>query len=173
MTKILVTGGAGSLGSHLLRSLDNSKDVSVIVLDNLSTGRRLNIPQNIEFVPLDILDSRVDNIFDEVKFDVVIHLASQNGLEEAEEDPVDDAAINILGALHILDNAKRIGAKKVIVAFAKTSGDRDSFNEVSKLAAESYCKLYEKLYGIGCTVFRFARKREEEACARAIIDCIS
>ena len=173
MTKVLVTGGAGSLGTCLLKLLNKSHDMDVTVLDNLSTGRRLNVPQNIELVPLDVLDARVDNIFDEEKFDVVIHLASQNCQEEAEEDPVDDAAVNILGALHILDNAKRIGAKKVIMASSKADEGQESFNEVSKLAAENYCKLYEKLYGMGCTVLRFAKKREEEACARAILACIS
>ena len=125
------------------------------------------------FISSSQLNQFAPDIFDEEKFDVVIHLASQNCQEEAEEDPVDDAAVNILGALHILDNAKRIGAKKVIMASSKADEGQESFNEVSKLAAENYCKLYEKLYGMGCTVLRFAKKREEEACARAILACIS
>ena len=99
MTKVLVTGGAGSLGTCLLKLLNKSHDMDVTVLDNLSTGRRLNVPQNIELVPLDVLDARVDNIFDEEKFDVVINFAAESHVDRSIENPEIFLKTNILTAI--------------------------------------------------------------------------
>ena len=112
--KILVTGGAGFIGSHVARKL-TGEGYEVVVLDNLSTGYRSNIPDNlrVEFVEGDIRDDRlVAALMDGVQ--VVFHLAASVGNLRSIENPVADSEINVIGTLRILEGARRAGVTKVV-----------------------------------------------------------
>ncbi|MDO4178338.1 MAG: NAD-dependent epimerase/dehydratase family protein [Phascolarctobacterium sp.] len=187
MTKILVTGGAGFVGTHLLKELTGVKDTEVVVLDNLDTGSEENVPAGMNFIPLDIVDRRVEDLFNEEKFDIVIHLAGHGDVEESLDDPIEDAAINILGSLNILENSKKYGVKIIIylacAELEENSSQQDvspkTFCDASKLTVENYFKLYNKLYGMNCTVIKpldqkkdadtladiYAKEIFEEICA--------
>ena len=100
---VFVTGGAGFIGSHLTDALIE-KGYNVVVIDNLSTGKRENIHPKAKFYQADILDSSISDIFKKEKPKVVFHLAAQINVRKSVEDPIEDARINILGSLNLLDS---------------------------------------------------------------------
>jgi len=112
--KILVTGGAGFIGSHICSLLiENGHEV--IVIDNLSTGKKENLNEKAKFYEKDIR-SNLDKIFEEEKFDVIIHEAAQINVRNSMENPINDAEINILGSLNLIELSKKFGVKKFIYA---------------------------------------------------------
>lgn len=124
---VLVTGGAGFVGSHITDGLIK-KGYSVAVVDNLSTGKKENINQKANFYRADIRDSDVSEIFKKEKPKAVFHYAAQIDVRKSMADPVSDANINILGTLNILENCKKFKVKKII--FASSVG---VYGEVKKL----------------------------------------
>jgi len=117
--KILVTGGAGFIGSHIVELfLKNAHEV--VVMDNLTTGFRENVPDGVKLIEMDIIDPKVNQIFAEDKFDVVSHHAAQIDVRISVNDPLFDARQNILGSINILEAALKNGVKKV--QFASTGG---------------------------------------------------
>ncbi len=167
--KILVTGGAGFIGSHLLELLTDKKDVSVVVLDNLTTGDIKNIPEKFSFIKRDIRDDLSD-IFSAEKFDAVIHLAAQTMVPYSLKFPAEDCDINLMGLVNILENCRKYGVKNIVFSSsAAVYGDNEnvplreseslcptSFYGITKMTSEHYLRLYNELYGINAAVLRFA-----------------
>ena len=169
--KILVTGGAGFIGSHLVRQLMEAGD-DVISLDNLSTGLRENLPKDARLEVMDTHDERVEDLFREEHFDAVVHLAAQTLVSDSMTDPQNDMYQNIAGTVHILECCRKYGVQWVIFSSsAATYGDVDekalpvqetlpqiplSFYGLTKMTVEKYLALYHLAFGIHYVVLRFA-----------------
>lgn len=166
---ILVTGGAGFIGSHTADLLIG-KGYKATVLDNLSTGKRENINKKAKFIFGDLADAD-KNIKKFKNIDAVIHCAAQISVAKSVENPVDDALNNVLGALKILEMCRKLKIKKFV--FASTGGAiygnakklpisenqaeaPESPYAVSKRAVEMYMDFYRKTYGIDCISLRYA-----------------
>ena len=168
---ILVTGGAGFIGSHLVRHL-LAKGEKVTALDNLSTGLAENLPPEAKLVEMDILDEELPKVVAAGAFDAIVHLAAQTMVDTSIKDPLLDTRENLLGTVHVLEAARAANVKRVIFAStAAVYGDvkeddlpvREaqptlplSFYGLSKLSVEKYLEMYEKLYGMEYVVLRFA-----------------
>ncbi|MFA7377195.1 MAG: NAD-dependent epimerase/dehydratase family protein [Patescibacteria group bacterium] len=170
MKKILVTGGAGFIGSNLIDRLI-AQDCEVTVVDDLSSGRRDYINPRAKFWKLNIASEKIDAIFKAESFDFVYHLAAQIDVRASVANPSFDNQINVLGGLNILDKAKKYGVKKVI--FASTGGAIYGETEeipttehaptyplspygINKLAFEKYLNYYYQVYNLNYTILRFA-----------------
>ncbi len=169
--KVLVTGGAGFIGSNIVDSLI-LKDYKTVVLDNLSSGEKNSINKKAKFYLADIVDEKkVDQIFKKEKPDIVIHCAAQIDVRKSVENPKYDADINILGSINILNACVENKTKKII--FASSGGtiygecgskapDENSFPKpispygIAKYAVEGYIKFYSSMYGIKYTILRYA-----------------
>ena len=168
--KILVTGGAGFIGSHLVdRLVKDGYDVSVV--DDLSSGKEMNLNPRVKFYKLDILSPSLKKIFSaKKKFDYVFHLAAQIDVRKSVENPVFDAEVNVLGSLNLLSLCLKKKPKKFI--YASTGGaiygepDYLPADEnhpihpncaygVSKHTVEHYLELFRTLYRLKYTIFRF------------------
>jgi UDP-glucose 4-epimerase len=167
--KILVTGGAGFIGSHIIDQLiDNGHEV--IIIDNLSTGKKENINKKAKFIKMDICNPKVKAVFKKEKFDYVFHLAAQIDVRKSVEDPITDAKTNILGSLNILENCKNFGVKKVI--FSSTGGaiygdaeiipTPETYPEkpispygICKLSVEKYLYYYHQIFGLNYIALRY------------------
>lgn len=167
--KILVTGGAGFIGSHTVDMLIE-EGYEVIVIDNLATGRIGNVNQKAEFYNEDIRDDSISNIFESEKPDYVIHLASQTDPNKSYESPVYDSQININGTINILECCVKNEVKKIVYASSTAVYGNprklpiceiDEKNPISqyglsKLATESYIRLYCQLYNLKYTILRYS-----------------
>ena len=165
--RAIVTGGAGFIGSHLADALVARGD-EVHVLDNLSSGRRENVPEGARLHEGDIRRD-AERTFAEARPDVCFHLAAQADVRVSVERPDHDADINVIGTLHVLESARRHGAK---VVFSSTGGaiygecDAPAREDhprnplapygVSKLAGEEYIAAYNRLYGGGHVALRYS-----------------
>ena len=169
MSKIMVTGGAGFIGSTLVDRL-LGLDYQVVVVDNLSTGKAYYLNQAAKFYQADIRSDEIDAIFAQEKPEFVFHLAAQIDVRASMADPLNDSDINLRGSLKILENSRRHGVEKVI--FSSTGGaiygDADelpttenfppypvSFYGIHKLAVEKYLNLYFKVYDLDYAILRF------------------
>ncbi|MFZ0390392.1 MAG: NAD-dependent epimerase/dehydratase family protein [Calditrichia bacterium] len=168
--KILITGGAGFIGSHIAdRYLQMGHQV--VIVDNLITGRRENIPEKASFYELDIRSAELENIIAKEKPDIINHHAAQMDVRKSVADPIFDADINVLGGLNLLQNCVKFKVQKVI--FASTGGaiygEQDNFPAdeshplqplspygITKLATEKYLYFYFQAYGLNYTVLRYA-----------------
>jgi UDP-glucose 4-epimerase len=168
--KILVTGGAGFIGSHIVDAL-LAKGHDIVVLDDLSSGTVKNLPKRIRFIKLDVRSNNISTLFLEERFDVVYHLAAQMDVRKSVEDPRFDASVNVIGGLNLLEASIRNNVKKVI--FASTGGaiygEQDYFPAdekhptrplspygIAKLAFEHYLFYYKEVYGLDYVALRFA-----------------
>lgn len=169
--RILVTGGAGFIGSHVAQKFQELGH-QVVILDNLSTGRKENIPNGADFVEGDITDRHlVAEILNQHRFEVINHHAAQMDIRHSVDDPVFDAQINILGTIHLLQESIRTGVKKFM--FASTGGaiygEQEDFPAdekhptnpvspygISKLASEKYICFYHVQYGLDYVITRYA-----------------
>jgi UDP-glucose 4-epimerase len=168
--KVLITGGAGFIGSHVADLLV-AQDYDVAVVDNLSSGSRKNLNPRAEFFELDIRSSEMPELLGRLKPEAICHLAAQVSVRLSVEDPEADASINILGSLKLLEAAVKTGVKKVI--FSSTGGaiygEQDYFPAdekhptrpvspygVAKLATEKYLNYYKQEYGLDFVALRYA-----------------
>ena len=109
--KILVTGGAGFIGSHLMRTLEAAGH-EVIALDNLSTGLRENLLPHMKLIVMDVHDKAVEDIFRKEHFDAVVHLAAQTLVSDSMTDPEHDMHENIAGTVRILECCRKYSVKR-------------------------------------------------------------
>ena len=174
--KILVTGGAGFIGSHITDAYINAGH-SVVIIDDLSMGVQANINPKAKFYQIDIRDAAVKDIFERGKFDVVNHHAAQVDVRKSVDDPMFDASVNIIGVLNLLENCKASGVMKFIFASTggaiygepRLRGEQDYFPAdenhpvrplspygITKLATEKYLFYYEQIFNLPYIVLRYA-----------------
>ncbi|KGM97504.1 UDP-glucose 4-epimerase [Clostridium novyi A str. 4552] len=167
--KVLVTGGAGFIGSHIVDLLIQN-GIEVCIVDNLITGNVKNINSKAKFYNVDIRDPELINIFKQEMPQYVIHEAAQINVVNSIKNPIEDASINILGTINILECCRRVGVKKVIYpASAAVFGEPKylpvdenhplnmiSQYGVSKHTVEHYLDVYYRLYGIEYNIFRYS-----------------
>ena len=113
--KILVTGGAGFIGSNLVDALIGLGH-EVVVVDNLSSGLKKNLNPKARFYEIDIRDEKLTEVFEREKPTLVDHHATQIDVRKSGEDPIADAEANILGSLNVITNCVRSGIKRVVYA---------------------------------------------------------
>lgn len=167
--KVVVTGGAGFIGSHIVDMLvQNGHKVSVI--DSLIHGKTEYINPDVKFYKIDIRDEKVLEVFMEEKPDVLIHEAAQISVPNSIEDPSYDASVNIIGTLNLLEACRKTGVGKIVYpASAAIFGEPEylpidekhplnmmSGYGVTKHTVEHYLGVYNKLYDIKYTVLRYA-----------------
>lgn len=159
--KVLITGGAGFIGSMLADDFIKD-DVSVVVADDLSAGRKENINPAAEFIKVDIASPDFEKVFEKHKFDAVFHFAAQTGVARSRLDPFEDAQRNIIAAINLFSLCKKYSATRVIaISSAAVYGAPKylpideahplsplSFYGLSKLTMEKYLKMFELDYTI-------------------------
>lgn len=167
---LLVTGGAGFIGSHLVDALIVAGH-TVSIIDNLSTGKRENINKNAKLYEINITTDEVESVFRDQSFDVVYHLAAQIDVRVSVSNPVADVMTNIAGSVRLLECARIHHVKRFV--FASTGGaiygEQDHFPAdeqhptrplspygVAKLAVERYMYYFHKEYGLDCIALRYA-----------------
>jgi UDP-glucose 4-epimerase len=168
--KILVTGGAGFIGSHIVDKLVKRGDY-VIVIDDLSTGKQENLNPKAKFYKLDILESKVEEVFRNEKPEFVIHQAAQVDVTRSVNEPVFDAEINIIGGLKLLEYCRKYGVKKIVYGNSGGAGSGEPqylpVDEkhpiaplcpygVSKHTLEHYLEVYSKIHGLKYVSLRYA-----------------
>jgi UDP-glucose 4-epimerase len=168
--KILVTGGAGFIGSHITDALITAGH-TVTVVDDLSSGYKKNLNPQARFEKIDVRDPNISTLFEKSRFDAVFHLAAQIDVRKSVHDPFFDASVNILGTLRLLECCRTYGVKKFI--FTSSGGvmygectDRAAREEdesrpispygFSKLAAERYVRFYGENYNLPYAILRYA-----------------
>lgn len=169
--KLLITGGAGFIGSHLLEIVAAKKDeYEVVVLDNLSSGCKANVPEGIRLVQGDIRSAELEKLFAAEHFDAVIHLAAQTMVPYSLEHPQEDCDINLMGLLNVLECCQKYKVGNIVFSSsAAVYGDNlniplketealqpTSFYGLTKMTSEHYLRLYHELYQINTAVLRFA-----------------
>lgn len=166
-TKILVSGGAGFIGSHLVDKLI-AEGARVVVIDNLVTGRKENLNPKAKFYKMNIADSKVEDIFRAEKPEFIYHFAFNVLVPKSVENPLVDMD-SIAGSLNILINAKKYGLKKIIFASsgfiygntknlpAKETEPVDPISPyvVAKYAVENYLRFFNKAFGLPYLILRY------------------
>jgi UDP-glucose 4-epimerase len=168
--RILLSGGAGFIGSHVADAfLAEGHDLAVV--DNLSTGRRENVPRAATLVVADIRDPSVGEVFSSFRPEVLCHLAAQVDVRRSVADPAFDAQINVVASLQLLEHARRAGCRRIL--FSSTGGAIYGEQDVTpapeshparpvspygcaKLAVERYLHFYEVVHGFRTTCLRYA-----------------
>ena len=186
--KVLITGGAGFIGSHILAQLQGRRDMDVVVFDNLSSGSKEHVPAGMELVEGDVCDeAAVDALFADHHFDAVIHLAAQTMVPTSVEQPVLDCRINLEGVLHVLEACRIHGTRHILFSSsAAVYGDNlhiplketeqlvpTSPYGITKMTTEHYLRVYHELYGMDATVFRFANVYGERQGEKGDVGVVS
>ncbi len=168
--KILVTGGAGFIGSHVAEIYLGAGH-EVWIVDDLSIGKATNVPADAHFVRADISDSAVRRLLIDERIAVVNHHAAQMDVRRSVADPLFDARVNILGLLNILEGARQAHCQRLIFASSGGTvyGEQDAFPAtedhptcpvspygVSKLAGERYLSFYQREHGLPSLSLRYA-----------------
>lgn len=167
--KVLVTGGAGFIGSHIVDKLIARGD-EVLVIDNLSSGKRKNLNPRAKFFELDVCSPQIEDVF-KLGVDYVIHQAAQVDVNKSINDPLFDAKINILGTINLLEMCRLYRIKKIVYGNSGGAGTGEpqylpvdekhpkeplSPYGVSKHTVEHYLKVYKHLYGLNFTSLGYA-----------------
>lgn len=168
--KVLVTGGAGFIGSHIVDALIEQGH-QVVVIDNLATGFLGNANHDAKFCKMSICDTELANVFEQERPEIVIHQAAQVVITKSVAEPVFDAQENILGSLNVIFNCVRFGIKRII--YASSGGavygepqylpvdEKHPINPlsqygVSKYAVERYLHVYALQHGLNYVVLRYS-----------------
>ena len=169
--KILVTGGAGFIGSHIVEAyLAEGHDVAVV--DNLwlhGGGRLANLPPGVRFYAVDVTDPALAEVVEREQPDVVNHQAAQHSVKISTDNPALDARVNVLGLLNVLETCRRSAVRKVIFASSgatygtpatvpmdeNTPQLPESPYGITKMMAEHYLRYYHAAYGLEYTAFRY------------------
>jgi UDP-glucose 4-epimerase len=168
---VLVTGGAGFIGSHVA-DLFLADGYAVTVLDNLTSGKRTQVPAEAEFHELDITSSEAAALVRDSAFDVICHLAAQIDVRKSVADPANDSRLNIGGSLNLLE-AVRQGSPSTRFIFSSTGGavygdlvpmpveesgakDPQSPYGTAKLSVEYYMGYYARVHGLDTVALRYS-----------------
>ena len=173
--KILVTGGAGFIGSHVADTL-LAAGHQVVIVDNLHTGHEYNVPAQATFHNIDIRNhAALDELFAAEKFDAISHQAAMANVRESMSNPAPYAEVNVIGTLNLLDLSRKHGVKKIVMASTggavygegySEDGSRLPFTEktwpqpkdnygATKLSCEFHLDLYHANYGIKYIALRY------------------
>ncbi len=168
--RVLVTGGAGFIGSHVVDAC-LAAGHEVVVVDDLSTGRRTNVDSRARVYEVDIRNqAALEPVFSVERPDVICHLAAKANVRESMEKPIEYAEVNIIGSLVLLELARKCGCRKIV--YASTGGavygepqylpvdEEHPINPLdpygaSKHHVEHYLQLYRLHYGLEFTILRF------------------
>ncbi|MFK2826906.1 NAD-dependent epimerase/dehydratase family protein [Bacillus sp. B190/17] len=167
--KVLVTGGAGFIGTHVVKQL-LMEDAEVVVVDNLTTSKGNHLPKGVKLYKENIEGKEMKRIFKEEAPDYLIHLAAQVSVRRSMEDPYADCISNIVGTLNLLRNCITYKVKKIIFASsAAVYGEPSylpidelhpkksiSYYSLSKNIAEEYITLFHKQCGLKYSILRFS-----------------
>ncbi|MFF2089580.1 NAD-dependent epimerase/dehydratase family protein [Paenibacillus sp. NPDC058174] len=167
--KALVTGGAGFIGSHLVNSLIQRGD-EVHVIDNLSTGNKIQVNPAATLHVEDINSEASCTIIETVRPDVIFHMAAQVDVQLSLADPAFDSSVNIVGTVRLLKACQQAGVNKIIFSstsavYGETNDERNwenntpapiSYYGLSKYSGERYIRLFHQLYGMNYTILRYS-----------------
>lgn len=170
MPKALVTGGAGFIGSHVA-DLFLEKAYQVDIVDDLSSGKRQNIPEDARFYEMGVNSTEFADLVRKGRYDVIVHLAAQMDVRHSVADPINDGTINILGTLNLMEALRNSDAKSRVI-FTSTGGvlygdfntppnletypkDPESPYAISKLSVELYLAYYGRVHGLEAVALRF------------------
>lgn len=168
---VLVTGGAGFIGSHVVRAFA-ARGSSITVVDDLSSGKLANLPEGVTFVEDDIRSPSVARLVREGGFDVICHLAAQIDVRKSVEDPAYDVAVNVGGSLNLLEAVRQSDRKSTRFIFSSTGGalygdvetiptpesfrkDPQSPYGNAKLSVELYLGYYARVHGLDTVALRY------------------
>jgi UDP-glucose 4-epimerase len=168
---VLVTGGAGFIGSHVADLLV-ADGHAVTVLDNLTSGKRSQVPREADFYELDITSPEAAALVRDTGFDVICHLAAQIDVRKSVADPANDSRINIGGSLNLLEAVRQSGADTRFI-FSSTGGavygdlvpmpveesgakDPQSPYGTAKLSVEYYMGYYARVHGLDTVALRYS-----------------
>lgn len=167
---ILVAGGAGFVGSHVVDSLLASGH-QVAVVDDISTGNRNNLSSQVELIAMDLRSDALEAVFQRIRPQIVFHLAAQASVPRSMADPLEDARINVLGTINLLERSHGAGVRRVIYSSTGGAlyGEPEQFPcteehpirplspyGLSKYIGEKYVDLYGRLYGLEYVILRYA-----------------
>lgn len=169
--KVLVTGGAGFIGSHVVDVMLEAGH-QVAIVDNLwekGGGRMENVNPRASFYKVDVRDAALAEVFEKERPEIICHLAAQHSVKISTEDPVHDAQVNILGLINLLQCATRYGARKVIFSSSgatygtvekmpvdeRTPQHPESPYGITKLASEYYLRFWKEMHGLDFTALRY------------------
>ena len=168
--RVLVTGGAGFIGSHVVDML-LQRGHDVAVLDNLETGARDNVPDSVALYEVDVRDElSVASVFEQFRPEAVCHQAAQMCVSRSVREPAYDAAVNVVGLLNVLDNMVSFGAQRMVFASSggvlygdvaepapeDTPASPISPYGISKWVGERYLEFYVREHGIGAVALRYS-----------------